>query len=44
MRRISDNVLIGVTSFGIGCAEAGYPGVYAKIISVRDWIREIASV
>lgn len=44
MRRVSDKVLIGVTSFGYNCGEAGFPGVYAKISSVRSWIREIASV
>lgn len=44
MKRVSDGVLIGITSFGEDCAKAGFPGVYAKISAVRDWIREIASV
>lgn len=42
--RIIDGKLFGVTSFGFGCAEIGKPGVYAYVLSVRDWIRKISSV
>jgi trypsin len=36
--------LVGDTSYGAGCAEPGYPGVYGRLAgdSMREWIRSIA--
>ena len=36
--------LVGDTSYGAGCAEPGYPGVYGRVAdtTLREWIRTIA--
>ena len=31
-------VLVGLTSNGIGCAEANYSGVYTRVAAFQDWI------
>lgn len=32
--------LVGVVSYGTGCGEKGYPGVYAKVPAARKWIEK----
>ena len=34
-------MLVGVVSFGIGCALPGYPGVYARVSSAYNWIHDM---
>ena len=36
----NEPVLYGITSWGIGCASDGFPGVYAKISAIIEWINQ----
>ncbi|KAH8270462.1 hypothetical protein KR018_010250 [Drosophila ironensis] len=38
---VCKNILYGITSFGIGCANPNYPGVYVNVFRYVRWIKRV---
>ena len=36
-------ILVGITSYDIGCAQASYAGIYTRVAYYQDWIRVTTS-
>ncbi|CAF1326772.1 unnamed protein product, partial [Adineta ricciae] len=35
-------VIVGITSYGVGCARPGYPGIYTNVAAFLGWIQQIS--
>lgn len=41
---VANGLLVGVVSWGEGCAHPGYPGIYASVEKLRKWIFQNSGV
>lgn len=37
-------ILVGLTSYGEGCAQPAYSGVYTRVAAYQDWINSTISI
>nr|XP_023028142.1 trypsin-like [Leptinotarsa decemlineata] len=41
---VADGEVVGIVSWGNGCGDPYFPGVYVKVSSLRDWIKQVTEI